>query len=206
MTVPKNMFDTLEEEFIDLIRSSGDVFSSLVAKTEETAKLLQRDTGEAGVTIVPILSPIITCIVEAVIETGENITHGTKSLTYSFLYAVRDYPKNAVEIIPVLSTQIMMTNHRLKGNLPQAAKGTVSGVIKAADEIGIETKEAAAIAAMAAVKTAYEISPEMGEKVLKALSSTIDGVTVVLKEFSGNKDARNYSFNALILLIISWFH
>ena len=68
------------------------------------------------------------------------------------------------------------------GDLGAAAKGLVEGVIEGAKELGLDATEAASAAATGALKAAGEIGAEAGQKVRNALTGTIAGVKVVLKE------------------------
>jgi hypothetical protein len=58
----------------------------------------------------------------------------------------------------------------------------VQGAIAGAKEISLDTTEAASAAANGALKAAGEISSQAMQQVRKAVTGTIGGVKVVLKE------------------------
>ena len=63
-----------------------------------------------------------------------------------------------------------------------ATKGLLQGVVHSAKETGIDAEKAVSEAATGALKAAYAVSEEVGNKVRDAATGTIDGVKVVLKE------------------------
>ncbi len=75
------------------------------------------------------------------------------------------------------------------GDVVGAAKGTVEGAIEGAKEAGISAEEAASAAASGALKAAGKISSTAVEQVRNALTGTIAGVKVVIKEpFKGEEE------------------
>jgi hypothetical protein len=68
------------------------------------------------------------------------------------------------------------------GSLGKAAKGAVEGAIAGAKEMSLDVTESASAAANGALKAAGEIGAGAVTEVRKALTGTIAGVKVVLKE------------------------
>jgi len=79
--------------------------------------------------------------------------------------------------------------HDLGGDIGYAAKGAVEGAIEAARDLGLQVEETASAAASGAVRAAGDVSTEAMQEVQKVVTGTIDGVKVVLKDFS-NEPAR----------------
>jgi hypothetical protein len=68
------------------------------------------------------------------------------------------------------------------GDLATTAKNAVEGAIEGAKVIGVDTAEAASAAATSALKAAGNISADAGKQVRDAVTGTIGGVKVVIKE------------------------
>ena len=63
-----------------------------------------------------------------------------------------------------------------------AAIGVVQEAIQGAKEFGLDAARAASSAAQAALEAAEEVGSVAAEKVRDALTGTIDGIKVILKE------------------------
>jgi hypothetical protein len=71
---------------------------------------------------------------------------------------------------------------KIGGDLGHVATDAVTGAIHAARELGVSAEEAAAAAAHGALMAADKVGGAALVTVRNALTSTIDGVKVVLKE------------------------
>ena len=80
------------------------------------------------------------------------------------------------------------------GDVASAAKGAVEGAIKGAREVGASAEAAAEAAAEGAVKAARSLGGALGGQVREAVTGTISGVKVILREpFRNNSPSANPS-------------
>jgi hypothetical protein len=87
-----------------------------------------------------------------------------------------------VDTISHTSRAVIKSTADVGGDLGTAAKGLVEGSIHAAKDLGMSAEEAASAAGNGALEAAGSIGSTAEEKVRNALTGTISGVKVVLKE------------------------
>ena len=69
-----------------------------------------------------------------------------------------------------------------EGNLESAATGLVRGAIQGANELGINTEDAASAAAAGALNAVGDVRSTAYRAVLAAVTKSIEGITVTPKE------------------------
>ena len=94
-----------------------------------------------------------------------------------------------VSFVPIVSFAIQDAS-KIGGDLGHAATDVVTGAIHAARELGVSAEEAASAAAHGALTAAEKVGGAALETVRNALTGTIAGVKVVLKEPFRNRKGK----------------
>src|SRR5262245_1441092 len=108
------------------------------------------------------------------------------SAVYGMVTAfLKDAPSRNTEglrVIEDLAGTIISATAQSNGSVDEAAKGLIEGIVERAKPLKLNTSEAVSQAATAAVRTAYQMDPTTGQTVQEALSGTLSGIRIVLKD------------------------
>jgi len=84
-------------------------------------------------------------------------------------------------IIDEVSRTVIDAAALAKVDVEEASRGLIEGIVDCAKQLKLNTSEAVSEAATAAVRAAYEINEGTGRQVQEALSGTLSGIKVILK-------------------------
>jgi hypothetical protein len=178
----KDAIEMIKDELIDGIRSTGKVLEEVAKTVSHLTAEMFKSAGTVGVSAIEFTSDIARTVIQAVLDTGGDLTLAARGIVLGVLRGTQDLGGQTFDLIAETAANIVKNTAELTGDVASAAKGAVHGAIEGAREIGVNVEEAASSAATGAVKAAYEFGSEVGTKARNAVTGTISGIKVVLKE------------------------
>jgi hypothetical protein len=123
-------------------------------------------------------------------EVGGNLGHTAKGVVVGVLKGTKHVGAEAIDTIGHTAESMIHHTSEAGGELGHAAVGLVEGAIHSAKDLGVSAEDAASAAAHGALRGADKVGTKALETVRHAMTQTISGVKVVLKEpFKRSKSA-----------------
>ncbi|HBU70233.1 MAG TPA: hypothetical protein DEE98_07630 [Elusimicrobia bacterium] len=178
----KGIMESIHEIIERKIKSAENIVSAVAENVSIMVRDMITDSGKTGEALIESMQNIIGATISAVIKTGKNLEDGVKALVIGTLKGMNLKGEEAFTVTATLAGAIIEITAEARTDLATAARGVIRGAIHSAKESGIDAEKVASAAAMGALKAAYRINEETGDKVKAAITGTFDGIKVVVKE------------------------
>jgi hypothetical protein len=140
--------------------------------------------------LIKSIQNIITTNIHAVLASGKDLEEGIGSVAKGIFKGLTSSGQETFSSLLVLADAIIKAAVEVKADVAAVSRGLINGVIQHAKETGIDVEKAASVAAASAVKAAYKIDQETGDKVKNTATGTIGGVKIVLDSTFVNEKNR----------------
>ncbi len=130
-----------------------------------------------GAALTVAISEVVHGAIQGVTDAGADIGSAAKGAVIDVLRGTKAVGGEALDAVHVTAAVVKSTAE-VGGGLGSAAKGAIAS----AKALGLSAEEAASAAATGALKAAGEIGSAAAGQVRNAVTGTIAGVKVVLKE------------------------
>jgi hypothetical protein len=181
-TKEANLSETVKNGVVSGIRATGDITKATVDTVSGTLATTLKDAGKVGESAVVAVGHVAGGAVHGATEVGAHLGQSAKGIVVGVLRGTKHVGTQAMDTIGHTAGAVIDKTAEVGGDLGHAATGLVEGAIHSAKELGVSGEQAAAAAAHGALKAADKVGSTALETVRHAVTQTISGVRVVLKE------------------------
>ena len=174
--------ETVRSGIVSGIRTTGDITKATVDTVSGVLTTTLKDAGKVGESAEVAVGHVAGGAVQGAAEIGAHLGQSAKGIVVGVLRGTKHVGTQAMDTIGHTAGAVIHNAAEVGGDLGQAATGLVEGAIHSAKELGVSGEAAAAAAAHGALKAADKVGTSAVETVRRAVTQTISGVKVVLKE------------------------
>jgi hypothetical protein len=167
---------------VGAIKALGEVANAAIDSFGSTLVTALSRTRQVTAEATELISTSVKGIVKAAADTGQDVARAASTTVIGVVRATKEAGVETIDAVAATAGAIVKSTAEVGGNAAQAAKGAVEGAIRGAREVGASAEEAAQAAAEGAVHAARNIGGAIGSQVKEAVTETISGVKVILKE------------------------
>ncbi|OGW72806.1 MAG: hypothetical protein A2Y02_02750 [Omnitrophica bacterium GWA2_52_12] len=166
--------------FAGSLRSNHEIFNVIAEAICDSLTCAVQETGESGVSVAEALKKVTYRVVDNRVWSGGNLSEGAKAVALAVLHAGSVMGTGSMEALGLAVEVFIRRTVELNGDVGAAACGLVQGAGEGARELGLSAEAVSSQAALNAVKAAYGMDLDSGDKVLDALAEFFSGMSVAL--------------------------
>ncbi|KAF0246156.1 MAG: hypothetical protein FD180_987 [Planctomycetota bacterium] len=152
---------------LQVVRETGDLFSSVAESTAGFVKEAGHEALEAG----DVLVDIIAGVIGAVVSIGHDAVEAARGIALGVLRGKKAEPGSAFTTLAVSSRSVIRQVGRAGGDIAAATRGLVAGAAEGARELGMDVSEAVFAVSRGALQGAREFGYAAGEEVREAVAA-----------------------------------
>ena len=156
-----------------------DVFATVLETV--TSAITGAAKGPEGAGAV---TEVVKSAARGAVGMGSDLVPGSKAIVMGVVRGTGEKGDAALKLVSHTAKTVIHHTADMGGDLAAATKGLVLGAIASAKHMGVDSAQAASMAAQDALEGAKETSSVTGERVLGALKEPIGGIKVALPQLS----------------------
>jgi hypothetical protein len=172
----------VKSSILSALADGTDVARAVSASVARELAGLIGTSGNTGARVTIITANVASAAISGVLQSGCDLAPAAQGLVVTILRGTRLVGSEVVAGIKRTAQIVTRAVAESQGNLEAAATGLIRGAIQAANEIGIDTADAAAAAATGALNAVGDVRSTAYKAVLAAVSKPFDGITITPKE------------------------
>jgi hypothetical protein len=181
-TKETKLSETVRNGIVSGIRTTGDITKATADTVSGVLATTLKDVGKVGGAAEEAVGHVAGGAVHGATEIGAHLGHSAKGIVVGVLRGTKHIGVQAMDTIGHTAGAVIHNAAEVGGDLGHAATGLVEGAVHSAKELGVSGEEAASAAARGALRAADKVGTSAVETVRHAVTQTIAGVRVVLKE------------------------
>lgn len=172
--------ESVNESVVTAIKATGDITR---ATADTVGRMLAATLADAGApSATQTLSDVARGGISAAIQVSGHMGQAAKGIVIGALRGTKHVGVAALDTLAQVADAVIRHTAVAGGDPGHAATGLVEGAIHCAKELGVRAEDAADAAARGAVRGAEHAGPEAVQAVRDALSRTIRGVQVPVRD------------------------
>lgn len=176
------LVESVKNDIIGAVKGTGDIAKATVDTVSNTLSTTLKDTGKVGASATGAIADVAGGAIRGASHVGAHLGTAAKGTVIGVLRGTRHVGDQAIDTIGHTAGSVIEHTAAVGGDLGHAATGLVEGAIHSAKGISVSGENAASAAAHGALKAADKVGSTAVETVRHAVTQTISGVKVVLKE------------------------
>jgi hypothetical protein len=176
------MAQAVKSGILTALADGTDITSAVSANVARELSRMLGTSGKTGAKVTVITATVASAAIDGVLQSGCDLAPATQGLLVTILRCTRLIGSEVLAAITRTAKIATRAVAESQKDLGAAATGLIRGAIQAANELGIDTTDAASAAATGALNAVGDVRSSAYQTVLAAVSKPFDGITVTPKE------------------------